>query len=69
MPAEVDRVLPLGPRVASQVDLANRTGHTGIGRGAEARERWETEAEGCIDGTGGKRAVEAKEGSRRECWS
>ena len=38
MPAEVDHVLPLGPKV----DLANRTGHTGIGRGAEDRERWET---------------------------
>jgi hypothetical protein len=53
MPAEVDHVLSLGHRVASKVDLANRTGHTGIGRGAEDRERWETEAEGCIDGTGG----------------
>ena len=51
MPAEVDHVLPLGPRVTSKVDLANRIGHTGIGRGAEDRERWETEAEGCIDGS------------------
>ena len=80
MPAEVDHVLPLGPRVASKVDLANRTGHTGIGRGAEDRERWETEAEGCIDGLNGgedggggeggesKRVLELKiaEGESRE---
>ena len=52
---EVDHVLPLGPRFVSKVDLANRIGHTGIGRGAEERE--ETEAEGCIDGTGVNRGL------------
>jgi hypothetical protein len=49
--AEEDHVLRLGPRVAPKIDLARGTGHTGIGGGAEDREGWETEAEGCIDGT------------------
>ena len=55
--AEVDHVLHLGPIVASKVDLANGTGHTGIGGGAEDREGWETEAEECIDGTGVNRGL------------
>ena len=42
MPAEVDHVLPLGPRVASKVDLANRTGleeERRTGRGGRRRPR------------------------------
>jgi hypothetical protein len=50
--AEVGHVLHLGPRVALKVDLANGTGHRGIGGGAKDREGWETKAEGSIDGTG-----------------
>ena len=53
----VDHVLRLGPRVAPKVDLASEKGHTGIGGGAEDREGWETEAEGCIDGMGVNRGL------------
>ncbi len=52
--AKVDHVPRLGPRVAPKVDLASGTGHRGIGGGAEDREGWETEAEGC---TGVKRGL------------
>ena len=66
MLAEVDHVLRLGPRVTSKVDLANGTDYTGIGGEAEDREGWETEAEGCIDGTGVNRGL--AEWRRRGQW-
>jgi hypothetical protein len=39
------------------VDLASGTGRTGIERGAGDREGWETQAKGCIDGTGVSRGL------------